>query len=285
MRELTEKIVIAVHLVPFAYTFCTRINTLYNLVAGVFLQEYFVVYFVATYALFGSNLSWERALEALWLVFLAYLLFYSVYEIGYAINDQVSAHLETNPTRRNVDNLKLTTFVASHCVWFLALLALLTTAYGISVWEPLAVSALLVGIELVHNLYAIRHSHFRLCTFSALRVVRYVYVLLVLAPATAWCALVVLLPALMKAISSYHNLHRGNDQMFLPIPFAVPYLAFLPVQLLILGLSRWPLILPNLMILGAFATISVFRRLVRKNGGDGKIVTSEVGSTGCLIMR
>lgn len=251
------------HLLPFAYTFQSRIQTK-SYLARIIAREHFVIFFVTYYSLFHFHFTLESASNTVWQVLLAYLLFYSVYEVGYALNDEVSVRYEVVPTRRLAHPVNMPAFVAAHLVWFLGLMWLLTTRYGESLPIILGISILLAGMELVHNLYGVRHPVQRVYTFCALRILRYTFVVALLSPAATWYAFVVMLPPLIEGILTYLDAHGLVVRTFQPVPLPVPYLILMPIKLVLLGSVFWPLILPDLIILGAYGT----REAIRQRRGE-----------------
>ena len=194
---------------------------------------------------------------------MAYILFISLYEIGYFINDRFSIKWEIQPTIRNLSySLNPAIFIGFRSITSLTSLILLS--HDIKASHLLQTSILLVGCFLMHNFIAV---NLRLFTYALLRIMRYTFVPLILAGQVNAhiYTLVVMIPFMIRAIIYYTlNKMRNTDDMLKLSSrfksFVFMTIISVPFQILFLGWASWVLLLPNLMLVSISCLSYIFFR-------------------------
>ncbi|WP_420316477.1 hypothetical protein [Ekhidna sp.] len=150
-------------LIPFFYFQQTRLNTIKSFV-------------------FHSYMEWLSAILILFLLegftitnsvqsfIVGYLIFISIYEIGYIANDHLSIRKERNPRKRSVftNTFQIVLAVSIRLFFFLFVIYVLDAWYDIRIWVSYS---LLVITFIMHN--SIKMMDYRLLSFINLAILRY----------------------------------------------------------------------------------------------------------------
>jgi hypothetical protein len=209
----------------------------------------------------GYEFAVSRVISVFASVALTYLLFYTIYETGYAINDVVSVELETHPTIR-ASRIDLRRFILSRFAWFLGLLALFVW-FGLSEERLLLAGGALAAIVAFHDLLAVRYSSVRVLSFALMRVMRYVFVVVVLMPDQVITTFIIMLPYLVWVTLSYTQkklIGSSDAKAASASPLWVIMIACLPIWLIAIRASQRIIVLPNLVVL----MIEVGRRISKR---------------------
>ncbi|MDG6990340.1 MAG: hypothetical protein JRM99_02830 [Nitrososphaerota archaeon] len=240
--------------VPFCYTFNTRIRNKDTLL-GLLATEHFTILYLVYLTVFGVSLSIEDVAQVVASVGLAYLLFYSIYEIGYFINDTFTIHFEGKPTIRTSNHGRGAVFVSTRALWSFLSLGVLVVAFQIPLARLLLLSITLVGIMLLHDLVTFRNLESRFYTFMSLRVLRYTFVSFIIVPEASGLALLVMLPALAHSLLNYASSKMGRELPLTPSSLALRYALLLPLQLILLRGTHLMILAPSVALVCAFTLL------------------------------
>jgi len=137
---------------PFMYTYITRLGTLFRF--SQFFGE-MVPIMIMTYALVNNyHLNAILAIKFMYFVLFSvfmYITFFTLYEIGYIINDCVATKYESKPSMRYVDSIYWKYLVGSKLGFFTFLTALAWVIFQIDIFLFVAYGTLTMFLFLLHN--------------------------------------------------------------------------------------------------------------------------------------
>jgi len=211
--------------VPCFYYLLSRVVSLWQLLR-ILLTEHFII------TLYIISQMKESLILILEKILLAYILFYSIYEIGYIINDATISKYEDTPTTRVIANyINIYFFILIRIFPVIAILFLMSW----SSWSLYGSLALLIYIGL-HNILVAISSPYRVYTFLVLRILRYIYIpLLILGRGLMHVVLptVLLLPVIAHESARYVCLKIASKYIKRPTIYQ-QFLPFLPFQMILL---------------------------------------------------
>ncbi len=223
---------------PFVYTYNTRVKSLFRF--AQFIGGEIIPIAILTYVISFNTVSLlisENFLKFLGFTLYIFLTFFTMYEIGYIINDCVSIKNESNPSIRFKESSKWYQIVIPKILFFGLLGLGASFLFKINLGLFLLYSLLVMSIFLIHNVIKSKN---RIITYFWLELLRLMFLpsLVLYDSQSLMVALLLVSPELLRRSIRYMRLKfQSIDRKFSKFDMLFTFSIVSIVGLFLLGLN------------------------------------------------